>query len=137
MKQQLLVTLIHDSGSQRYYKLNHKIQTAPYMFGRKNASIQEDISKGFDRWKPEYKHLCPTDGVDVICVSDARHHAERIVFAAVISDKGPSRLSTQIDGYNTMMIHGGDEAAVYPDYVYLRRIAAANGLTFHYHDFPA
>ena len=38
--------------------------------------------------------------------------------------------SLQLDGVHTMMIHGGSRDKMYPDKVYLRRLASANGYKF-------
>lgn len=75
------------------------------------------------------------DGIDIICVSDATTHTERLVFAGI---RAKSNILNecfvfsflQIDGKMTFMTSGGDKDSVYSDEVYLRRIASCNNMNF-------
>lgn len=131
--EQLSATLIRDNGNQRFYQLSHKLTKGISILRGKEIDLIEACKDSEKDFKPEFKHLCPTDGVDIICVSDAHTHLERLVFAAVVLDNGePGRMQVQIDGCHTFMIHGGDKRAMKPDYVYLRRLAKVNGLQFNF-----
>ena len=134
---QLKVKLIRDNGQQRFYQLSHKLTKGISVLRGKEIDLIEALSVSKEKdFKPEFKHLCPTDGVDIICVSDAHTHLERLVFAAIKWDNDEiGRTRVQIDGCHTFMIHGGSKAAMKPDYVYLRRLAKVNGLQFHLSNF--
>ena len=83
--------------------------------------------------KPEYKHLLPVGGIDIICISDANTYLERLVFAGIFDSEcnDYSRLHLQIDGCHTFMIHGGDKKTMKSDHTYIRRLAKVNGLEYH------
>lgn len=127
--EQLEVKLVHSNPYQRFYKLNKKV---------KIFATEFDYDKEFkyekERLKPEYvgcmDHL--EDGTDIICISDAHTHIERLVFPGIdfiIDGKQDyGRFSLQCDGKHTFMIFGGNSDSVYPDEVYLRRLASANKL---------
>ena len=68
---------------------------------------------------------------DIICISDAASHDERVAFLGIKLDSGNyARMSNIIDGIYTMMIHGGDASSVKEDKVYLRHICSVNGFKF-------
>lgn len=136
--EQLTATLVREKGNQRFYKLNHKLTVGFSPVGEKIDLIEKLKYSKEKEFKPEYKYLCPTDGFDVICVSDATTHFERLVFGAITwSDGEVDRTRIQIDGCHTFMIHGGDISKMKPDYVYLRRLAKINGLQFNLANFSA
>ena len=122
--------LVHDSGSQRFYELSEPIFDAP----NKLLSIEQLLKEAKGCLKPEFKHLIAENqqSWDMICISDAHTHIERLVFLGICFEQNKyARLnSLQIDGKYTIMIHGGNPDAVYDDKVYLRRIAMANKLIF-------
>lgn len=128
----LTAQLIQTDMRQRFYKLNHKLTKGISSLLGKEVDILESLKT--ENFKPEYQHLCPDGGVDIICVSDAHTHKERLVFGAFIDkeDGKCGRINTQIDGCHTMMIHGGDATSMKPDYVYIRRLAKLNGYQFHF-----
>lgn len=128
----LTATLVKKTLDQRFYKLNNKI-TKGIRLGKSYDLIEAlNYSKEHD-FKPEYKHLCPLDGFDLICVSDAHTHTERLVFGAIQWDEIEiGRTRVQVDGAMTMSIHGGDSSSVKPDYVYIRRLAKMNGFKFNF-----
>lgn len=130
----LTAELVHDTGKQRFYKLSQKITKGMRLTGKVNLieALKEEREK---RIKPEYRDYCPVDGLDLICISDARTHLERLVFGAVKVPSGYGRLTIQIGGVYTFMIHGGDARSMKPDYVYLRSLAKLNGLEFHYSNY--
>ena len=124
----LTAKLVFKNAKQRYYQLNHKLTVGCTKY---HNDLLESLKEATTRVKDEYKHIVPEGGVDLICISDARSHIERLVFAAVVYDNGKyGRLSPVLDGVNTMMIHGGDSRCVYSPEVYLRRLAKANGYVF-------
>ena len=90
-----------------------------------------------NRIKPKYKHLLAgmESGIDIICISDATTHIERLVFAGIRAKSSiPNECFMfsflQIDGKHTFMTSGGNIDSVYPDEVYLRRIASCNNMNF-------
>lgn len=133
--EELTAKLVHTTpdGRQRFYKLNRKIKNGIY-FG-KHVDIPKDTAE--TNFKEEYKYLTDLskDGVDVICISDAHTHIERLVFAGVeYMDKGKvcySRYSTVIDGKNTFLIDGGSYDSVYEPCVYIRHLARLNGFKYN------
>lgn len=136
MKQQntLEVKLVHTTDKQRFYKLNRIIDKFP-----RQIDLDKEIDNSIKRIKDEYKEvLTPIlggckNGVDVICVSDAHTHIERLVFAGCefVKDGETSYMPismVHIDGKLTFLTYGGSYDAVYDDVVYLRHIASKNGL---------
>ncbi len=129
----LEVKLVHSTGTQRFYKLNRTINKFP-----RQIDLENEIDFSIPRIKDEYKEILTPilkkckEGVDVICVSDAHTHIERLVFAGCEFMKNDTLeympiSMVHIDGKLTMMIHVGSYDAVYGDTVYLRHIAAKNG----------
>lgn len=131
----LTAQLVYKDNLKRYYKLNHKLTKGTNRLLGKTFDINEALIEEFKRVKDEYKHGMPTNGVDLIAVSDARSHIERLVFPAIQFDGNYGHTMSNIEGQHTMMIHGGDERTVRPDYVYIRLLAKLNGFTFHMEDF--
>lgn len=127
----MIATLVHDNGGQRFYKLSSPITKGYKTFGKGEKEILLELDDCKKYLKPEYSHLYDgLTGIDLICVSDAHTHTERLVFAAIAYNNTYARTKVQIDGVHTMMIHGGDSRSVKPDQVYLRRLACLNG--FYY-----
>lgn len=131
--EQLTATLIKSTERQRFYHLSHKIKKGISVLRGKEIDLIEEMNTSKEKdFKPEYRKYCPMEGVDIICVSDASTHLERLVFAACdFGDIGVGRTRVQIDGCHTFMIHGGSSSAMKPDYVYIRRLAKVNGFQFH------
>lgn len=133
--EELQIKLVHKTSFQRFYKANKKLTKAP----NKNFNLQEELPEYIKRLPPEAQELIKTlkEGYDIICVSDATTHIERLVFMGIeyLKNKDSTNPTTEysrtstttLDGKMTFMIYGGDEDAVHPDTVYLRRIARANG----------
>lgn len=123
----IIAKLVETTSLQRFYELSEPIHKGR-RFGKDidiAAELQECKEK---RVKPEFKHLIRTDGCHIVCVSDAKAHIERLVFAAEKLASGYGQVGVQIDGCHTMMIHGGDSDSVYPDEVYLRHLGMINGV---------
>lgn len=118
---------VHETARQRFYKLSEPVLKAP----NKRYDFEREREYNLSRLKDKYKHLCP-DKIEYVCVSDANTHVERLLFLAFKNDDGGygGFPYGSLDGKNTFMIHGGDMNAVYPDKVYLRRLASANGFDF-------
>lgn len=116
---------------QRFYRLSEKIIKGAGLECYRNIpkSLIENDKPSF---KDEYKHLIPdnVDGWDLICISDARTHTERLVFCGAEFNGEYGRLRTQIDGKHTFMTQGGSDRHVHKDEVYLRHLAKINGLKF-------
>ncbi|MNK78049.1 hypothetical protein D3C87_976670 [compost metagenome] len=78
--------------------------------------------------KNEFKHLVKDEGFDVVCISMAISHMEKLAFAGIMHEDGKcSRLNGQIEGVHTMSIFGGDASMCWEDEKYLRLIARHNG----------
>ena len=128
-KEILECKLIYKNQHQRFYETSKKLKKFPY----KNWDLDTEIA----RIKPEYKHLLESieSGIDIICISDATTHTERLVFAGIRAESSiPNECFIfsflQIDGKHTYMTPGGNIDSVYPDEVYLRRIASCNNMNF-------
>jgi len=126
--------LVHDNGGQRFYKLNKEIKKGFYSMTSEAKDLLKELDDCKKYLKPEYSHLYDgLTGVDIICISDAHTHTERLAFIGIAYNGAYARTKVQIDGAHTMMIHGGDDRMVKPDQVYLRRLASLNG--FYYKQF--
>lgn len=118
--------LIQDKGLQKFYKSSeiltkglNRLTGKPYVFDK------ETECGGL---KEEFKHLVREEGFDIVCISDAHTHAEKLAFIAIQGDDGDCfRLRGKIEGLHTMMIHGGDIDSCWDDEKYLRLIARHNG----------
>lgn len=130
----LTATLIKDTGMQRFYRLNHKLTKGYSVMRGVELDLIKALAESKEKdFKPEYKECCPLDGANLICISDATTHLERLVFVGVeYGDSQIGRTRVQIDGSHTFLIHGGNSRSMKPDAVYLRRLAMVNGLTFHH-----
>ena len=134
MKNVLTATLVHIAnpvgGEQRFYKLSLPIGK----FTNGLNTVAEELEVAKKRLAPKFKHIVPSDTLtwDTVCVSDAHTHLERLLFLGCKVDEDTYYIlsSLHLDGVRTMMIHGGDERKMYPDKVYLRRLAVANGYKF-------
>ena len=130
-KEILECKLIYRNQHQRFYGISKKLKKFPY----KNWDFDTELAYSSNRINPEYKHLLEgiEDGIDIICVSDATTHTERLVFAGIRAKSNiPNECFVfsflQIDGKHTFMTSGGNINSVYPDEVYLRRIASCNNM---------
>ncbi|WP_025726551.1 hypothetical protein [Bacteroides sp. 14(A)] len=122
---QIIARLVETTKHQRFYELSEPIYKGRRF--RSDVDIVAELQECKEkRMKPECKHLLRTDGCHVVCISDARTHIERLVFAAEKFPSGYGRTSVQIDGCHTMMIHGGDSDRIYADEVYLRHLGMIN-----------
>ena len=117
--------------NQRYYKLDFKVKNVS-VNGRKST-----IKKIFeaDPIKLVEKYELAEDvseSIDKICVSDAHSHHERLVFPVFrVRNKETGEIShahrcNNIEGYQTMMIHGGDYTSMKEDNVYIRKLRMLN-----------
>ena len=132
-KETLECKLIYKNDHQRFYEISKKFKKFPY----KNWDFDTELAYSSNKIKPEYKHLLEgmEDGIDIIRVSDATTHTERLVFAGIRAKSNiPNECFIfsflQIDGKRTFMTSGGDGDSVYSDEVYLRRIASCNNMNF-------
>lgn len=126
---ELIFRKVDENTYQRFYALSTPVVKAP-----NQGFVWENEKKYIEsRLKEKYKPFL-TEKIEYVCVSDAHTHIERLLFAAMPLDANKTEFSrmsgTQMDGKHTFMIHGGDSRDVHPDYVYLRRLASANGMTF-------
>lgn len=128
--QEITATLLASphGGKQRVYQLSRSIK-----IGAK-TTIKEALDSARERLKPKYQYLLEgaSDEWDVLCISDAHTHIERLVFLGFYEDDEKCGMlsSSHIHGKMTMMIHGGNSHEVYSDAVYLRRLATMNGYRF-------
>lgn len=131
MENQLIAKKVHETFNQRFYKLNKVLKKFP----NPNFDYDEEFSYQINKIKKENKGIIDhiKDGTDIICISDAHTHIERLCFPGFIFEldgkKDYGRFSFPCDGKLTFMIHGGNSRDVHPDEVYLRRIASVNNLT--------
>ena len=118
--EKLYAKLIKKNYRHRYYRLSKPIYYG-WLDGEKTP-----IEKA------------PSEGIDIICISDANTHTERLVFPAHIKDGEPKILDyLQIDGKMTFMIYGGDDESIYNDYTYIKHLAILNGYDFHFSHFES
>lgn len=129
------VKLVHretEKGNFRIYEVSEPIKKGiSDLFGE--TTIDKIIESYRDSLTEEYKEGILErlgKGVNYVAISDARTHIERLAFPA-FKFNPPNYpygfLGAEIAGKHTMMIYGGDERSIYPDLVYLRRLAQING----------
>lgn len=129
------VKLIHtetEKGNYRIYEVSEPIKKGiSDLFGE--ITVDDIIESYRDRLHEKYKD-CVLErlgkGVKYVAISDAHTHIERLVFPAFLtslSDAPYIFITSEIEGKHTTMISGGDANSVYPDLVYLRRLAQING----------
>ena len=130
-----------DGGRQRVYQLSMPIAKGYNRLQGYENDVVEALNYIRKRLRPEYIDIIKeVTEVTHIVISDAKTHSERLVFPAMpYTDlDGTVRYHfsmDQIEGCHTMMIHGGDETSVKPDYVYIRLLANRNGYKFTLKDF--
>lgn len=119
-------TLIEKRGLQSFYKSSSKLTRGlDRLMSTPTVWDLKDVTK---RVKSEYLELFPSDGFEVICISNAHTHSEKLAFAGIYyHDGSPGRTQMQIEGIHTMSIYGGDISACWEDEKYLRLIARHNG----------
>lgn len=123
---------LYDRGNQRFYRAS-KIITKGTSFGREVDVTTEykDLIQSILERKPHLTYL-NGQSPNIVCISDAHTHDERLVFLGCEIPKESNdghpygRLSVQIGGEYTMLIHGGDSKTMRDDKVYLRRLAILN-----------
>ena len=126
--------LVQNTEFQRFYKLSESINKGKSDLLGPIDDICENVRKIInERVLEKYREPMLTsfsDGVQIICISDAHTHIERLVFPACYIDEEVGYIGVPIDigGKHTMMIHGGDPDAVYDDEVYLCRLCQLNKL---------
>lgn len=131
MKAKLVKTLAN--GRIRVYELSE-----PIYKGKSDIAgeviIEKSLSDFYERIKPEFKESAlqyRKDGCYYVVISDAHTHIERLVFPGIkVEDDVYAWNFDDIGGKHTMMIDGGDPDSVYPDEVYIRRLAQLNNLTY-------
>ena len=129
----LTCKLIETTTNQRFYKLNYPITKGYNRLFGKEVDINKEIKAEIKNYKEDFKQYAPKE-CNIICISDANSHAERLVFAGLWfilnGKKTYGRTETQIEGCHTMMIHGGDPSSMKNDMVYIRLLAKLNGYEF-------
>lgn len=129
------VKLIHtetEKGNYRIYEVSEPIKKGiSDLFGE--TTVDYIIESCRDRVNEKYKDCILErlgNGINYVAISDAHTHIERLVFPAFLTslfDAPYIFIPSEIEGKHTTMISGGDAKAVYPDLVYLRRLAQING----------
>ena len=119
---------------KRYYKLSKPIAKGYNRLLGKIVDINSELIESTEkRVKEEYKHLMPKI-CDIVCISDANGHDERLVFVGCEYEKNGEyiicKMDIQIEGIHTMSIYGGDSNMCKPDLVYIRQLAKLNGMQF-------
>lgn len=131
-KEVLTAKMVTEIGLQKFYVLSHRIKKGIYW--GEEVDIEKSVAEA--KFKKGYEFLseAAVGGVNVVCISDAHTHIERIVFAGYMYKENGEmqygRYQTAIDGKNTFLSNGGDYSAVYEPEVYLRHLARLNGFTF-------
>lgn len=119
--------LVGENEYQRFYKLSKGIKKGKY------RDVEDELNDARKRLKPEYKHLITENKKewDLICISDAHTHVERLAFLGVKYGEIYDRLnSLQLVGNTTFMIDGGDENSIEPDENYLKKLIELNNMNF-------
>lgn len=140
MTDRMKAELVFSNPYQRFYKLTPAVSKVK-CYGEVKT-VKEAIAEDLPLYRKDtdfYKKLSEMDEMEFVCISDAHTHTERLAFIAAqynhdVHGESYDRTRVQIDGEHTMMIHGGDPSAVYPDHVYLRRVASLNGMIFNRKD---
>ena len=131
MKAKLVKVLFDDRV--RVYEISE-----PIYKGKSDIAGETNINKLFEdlykRLKPEFVESAQKyrkDGCYYIVISDAHTHIERLAFPGIkVADGEYAWSHGDIEGKHTFMIDGGDPDSVYPDEVYIRRLAQLNNLTY-------
>lgn len=129
------VKLVHNEtiiGRYRVYEVSEPIKKGiSDIFG--DTTIDEIIESRRPLLMKEFRE-CVIErlgkGVKYVAISDALTHIERLAFPAFYIgslDIPYFFIGQEIAGKHTEMISGGDARTVYPDLVYLRRLAQING----------
>lgn len=115
---------------QRFYEASLPLTKSAGMC--KDIHLKDSMLKERNNMKEEYRHLIDDniEGLNLICISDAHTHTERLVFAGVKVNNEYGRLGLQIDGKHTFMIDGGNDDSVYDDKIYLRHLSKLSGYKF-------
>ena len=124
MEYKLIYT--NENKSVRIYSLPRKVKY--YTSWGEKRDIRERLVDM--KLKPEFEisEDAITEGIDMIAVSDAHTHAERLAFPAFYCLNKETREKhinwdfTQMSGRMTMMIHGGSYSSFKEDKVYIRHI---------------
>lgn len=135
------VKLIHretKKGNYRIYKVSEPIKKGiSDILGE--TTVDEIIESNKDRVFWKFREIMLErlgKGVEYVTISDAHTHIERLAFPTFDTGEPGDRLPhghpyvpicSEIEGKHTEMISGGDARKVYPDLVYLRRLAQING----------
>jgi hypothetical protein len=120
----------YNQSAQRYYKLSEPLNKFKNTWTKELIALNHEyLLETHQSIKPEYKYLLTECEFNLICISDAHTHIERLAFLCSRKKDGTyARLDTQLTGTHTMMIHGGDTRRVYKDATYLRYLAKLNNL---------
>lgn len=118
--------LLDKNERQRFYQLPYKCNVFPAC-----KNIQELLTKN----PPDFREGITIDdsfenGIDKVCISDAKYHIERLVFPAFYVLVDSERILTtsfdRLSGQMTFMIDGGEIETIRDDLVYLRQIMMMN-----------
>jgi hypothetical protein len=129
--------LVKENKYQRFYRMPIRIKIGrkySYLFHSEgNIELEKLYTEYPKKLKPGYEYVRdPREGADYVCVSDAHTHIERLVFPAFEIRNIETgeiiliNICDNIEGQNTMMIHGGDITTVEPDENYLDRLYKLN-----------
>ena len=132
-KVKLTATLVHQNDEQNFYKLNHKLLVGKSL--GKNVDIITEMNFTRKNWiKENFAKYMSKDGCDIICISDASTHSERLVFVGVEyiynGKKKYGRTNTVIHGKRTFLSKGGDITTMKEHKVYIRMLATLNNMEF-------
>lgn len=123
------------NGGHRFYKFSLPLTMGRADFDKEPRSFESDFAEYRKRIAEQYQQFVPVRDFDIVCVSDAHTHLERLVFVGMeyhdAEDvKYNCIIHAQIGGEHTLMIGGGSRQSMRNDVVYLRRLAQINGYNF-------
>ena len=130
--------LLQTNPTNRIYQLDFKVKRVligGFISARRIVNIGDVFKEDPIKLKPEFEFAEDiSESIDKICISDAHTHTERLVFPVFMcrnketGEEGLTWRCNNIAGRLTMMIHGGDSKAVYPDRVYIRYLRIIQNL---------
>jgi len=127
--------VITDENGRRIYRSDTPITKGTNNFWTLSKAIKDlrntQIKDGYELVGPTLETI--TEGFNLVCISDAITHSERLVFPAAkvkkikTGDVFYSIFSfVQIAGKNTFLTTGGDTSTILEDKCYLEQIIKAN-----------
>lgn len=123
------------NGHRWIFKLSRPLRLGKHDITGEVFEVEKDNIEFKDKMPAAIKPYVPTTFYDIVVVSDAHTHAERLVFVGFQFENENreicyGRTGAQIHGEHTFLSHGGDAKTMRQPEVYLRRIAQINGFNW-------